>query len=77
MFPGSARRYRRRQRRRRRRALVLAAALIVAVAALAGLRGHGQQRTGTVPAQAPSPPGSSAPPAAAHAHHSWSGCRLG
>jgi hypothetical protein len=64
MFPGSARRYRRRQRRRRRHALVLATAIIVAVAALAGLRGHGQQRNGTVPAQAPSPSGRSARPAA-------------
>ena len=64
MFPGSARRHRRRQRRRRRRALVLATAIIVAVAAFAELRGHGQQRISTVPAQAPSPPGNSAPPAA-------------
>ncbi|MGH3217928.1 MAG: hypothetical protein ACRDPY_04220 [Streptosporangiaceae bacterium] len=67
MVPGSARRYRRRQRRRRRRALVLAAVLIVAAAAFAEIRGHGQHSPSTLPAQAPSPAGSSAPPAAAGA----------
>ena len=77
MFPGSARRYRRRQRRRRRRALVLATAIIVAVAALAEIRGHGQQRTSHRPSPGAITAGQLRSASGELAHRSWSGCRLG